>query len=199
TGDDDGDGLTNLSDCLLGTLPGNADTDNDGALDGQEVAGVALADRSGDLVTWYSDPLNADSNNDGIPDGKEWNLDSNGDGLPDDTDGDGVPDLWDDDNDGDGVRDNLDLSPYASTKTVATFSDNSPFQLTMNDLAEFKLVKVEFQFRPTNPDHLWYTQNVLDWPDNDRQGQIQDADGATFYDVDNTLAMSPNDNGDVRL
>ncbi len=62
-----------------------------------------------------------------------------------------------------------------------------------------ELVKVEFQLRPENADHLWYSQNVLDWPEGDLQGNIQDADGKTFYDVDSTTPPSPNANGDVRM
>ena len=37
-------------------------------------------------------------------------------------------------------------------------------------------------YAPTNPDHLWYTLNVLDWPQNDRDGQIQRVLDSTFYD-----------------
>ena len=197
-GDADNDKLTNLSECLLGTLPEEADTDQDGADDNLEVVGFTWQGK-----TWYTNPLIPDTNNDGIGDGKEWHLDANNDGLPDDTDGDGTPDLWDDDNDGDGVRDDLDLSPYMSSgpnsAAPKTFSDESPMLLTMDNLIASELTKVEFQIIPTEDDHLRYSQTVLDWPGDDRQGQLQDADGLTFYDKDNTLDPSPNANGDVRL
>jgi hypothetical protein len=185
----DGDGLSNLSKCLLGTPPTVADTDRDGASDKLEVIGFAYG---GEM--WYSDPLAADSNNDSIADG---------DGVPDDTDDDGIPDLWDDDNDGDGVRDDQDLSPYMTTAPDAadakTFTSDAPLQLTMDNLVESELTKVEFQVVPSDSDHLRYTQTLLDWPLNDKQGQIQDADGLTFYDVDADNAANPGANGDMRL
>ncbi|MEZ4717846.1 MAG: hypothetical protein R2851_17425 [Caldilineaceae bacterium] len=193
-GDIDGDTLTNLQECLVGTLVDNADTDQDGLADNLEVAGHSYNGQ-----VWYLDPLNADTNNDGIADGKEWHLDGDGNGAPDDTDGDGTPDIWDDDNDGDGIRDNLDLSAYAHTKGTRTFTGANPLELTLDNIVSNELTKVEFQLIPTNPEHLWYTNNVFDWPVNDRQGQIQDADGLTFYDVDKTLDPSPNDDGDIRM
>ncbi|MEZ4714933.1 MAG: hypothetical protein R2851_02405 [Caldilineaceae bacterium] len=198
-GDMDGDGLTNLQECLLGTLPDVADTDNDNIDDGVEVAGIRLVAPDQSAQTWYLDPLNQDTNHDGLADGHEWYLDANGDNLPDDTDTDGTPDIWDLDNDGDGVPDNLDLSPYATTQGGAAFTDADPFALAVDDLESGRLVKVEFQLSPTDADHLWYTQNVLDWPDDDRQGPIQDADGLTFFDVDPSTDASPNANGDMRM
>ncbi len=197
--DDDGDKLTNLEECLLGTLPDFADTDQDMVDDYTEVNGFRMAGSDNTVQTWYSNPNDADSNRDGIADGKEWHLDANNDNLPDDTDGDGTPDLWDLDNDGDGVPDNLDLSPYYTSKGSQTFSGSHPFQLIVDDLSTGEIAKVEFQLTPTDADHLWYAMNVFDWPDNDQQGQIQDADGKTFFDLDPSLARSPNDNGDMRL
>ncbi len=191
--DYDGDNLTNLQECILGTLPGSADTDEDGVDDGIEVAGVVISETN---KTWYTDPLVMDSNNDGLSDGQEWYFDVDRDGVPEDTDNDGTPDIWDDDNDGDGVPDDLDLSPYMNEETV--YNGDDPMELVINDLQEDLLVKVEFQINPTNVDNLWYSQNVWDWPF-DNQGQIQDADGLTFYDLDPTLTPSPNDNGDMRL
>ncbi len=95
--DPDGDGLTNLKECLRGTNPHLANTDGDGANDGAEVAAG-------------SDPLNAlskppyftslptgitgeDLNGNGMPDAfEQWagsfSLQSNGD-----SDGDGFSDL----------------------------------------------------------------------------------------------------------
>ncbi|MCP4167230.1 MAG: hypothetical protein GY759_15275 [Chloroflexi bacterium] len=206
SGDEDGDTLTNLQECLLGTLPGTKDSDGDLVDDNVEVAGIALT-YNGTTTTWYTDPLSMDSNNDSIADGKEWNLDANNDGKPDDTDGDGVPDMWDQDNDGDGVPDVEDLSDYATTKGTTSFDGDKPMQLLVDDLiynsqaqaSDQALVKVEFQLSPTDAEHLWYSHNVLDWPDNDRQGQIQDADGKSFFDVDPTLDPTPNDWGDMRL
>ncbi|MEZ4560620.1 MAG: hypothetical protein R2854_30000 [Caldilineaceae bacterium] len=195
-GDKDGDTLTNLEECLLGTLPEAVDTDQDGVADNVEVTGFQLP---GSSETWYTDPTEMDTNRDGIGDGQEWYTDANGNQVPDDTDGDGVPDLWDEDNDGDNVPDDLDMSLSAQTQASHTFSANDPLQLTLNDLTPEELVTVEFQLKPTNPDHLWYSFNVLDWPVNDRRGHLQDIDGATFADLDPNLSPSPNANGDMRM
>ncbi|MGD8905182.1 MAG: hypothetical protein PVI67_16595, partial [Anaerolineae bacterium] len=190
--DDDGDGLPNGAECALGTDPDSKDTDSDEVGDNTEVTGFYYAGK-----TWYGDPLEMDTNKDGLGDVREWNLDQDDDGLPDDTDGDGTPDMFDRDNDGDGVPDDIDLSPYY--KGTAVYTDDAPFELVLDELEQGLPVFAEFQLRPTDGDHLWYAFNVLDWPDGDRQGQIQDADGKTFYDVDSSLQASPNDNGDVKL
>lgn len=190
--DRDGDGLSDYAEALLGTLPDFADSDGDGVSDRVELEGFSY---NGQM--WYGDPLAIDSNGDGIDDGREWLLDLDGNGIPDDGDGDGVPDLFDDDNDGDGVPDDVDLSPYSQLSQV--FGDDSPLELSLDNLGRDRITYVEFQLRPTNPDHLWFAYNVLDWPDNDRQGTMQDADGGTFADVDAGLPAAPNANGDLRL
>ncbi len=199
-GDADGDTIVNISECLLGTLPDVADTDQDGLNDNIEVAGgrVSGSAKSGTPIRCSRTPTTTV-----WPTARSGTWARGNETLPD-TDGNGTPDIWDDDNDGDGVRDNLDLSPYLSTKPnvasqAKTFSADDPFSLSIDGLESDQLVKVEFQIAPTNADHLRYTQNILDWPFNDRQGQLQDADGKSFYDVDNTVTPNPNDNGDVRL
>src|SRR3712207_4970889 len=58
--------------------------------------------------------------------------------------------------------------------------DGGRFGFALSDLTDDKPLYVDFQLRPTNPDHLWYSQNVLDWPSNDRQGQIQRVHESTF-------------------
>ncbi len=168
------------------------DTDGDGISDGDEVRGFEYDDKM-----WYSDPLALDSNDDGLGDGQEWDTGRAEGEIPPDADDDGTPNLFDRDNDGDGVPDNLDLSPYYKGDTI--FTEDDPFLLIVDDLQPGMPTFVEFQLRPTNPDHLWYALNVLDWPQGDLQGQIQDQDGATFYDVDNDTDRNPNDNGDVKL
>jgi len=75
--DSDEDGLTNLQELQLGTLPDNPDTDGDGLLDGEEVARG-------------TDPLRPDTDGDGLNDGDEVRLGL--DPLNPDTDGDGLPD-----------------------------------------------------------------------------------------------------------
>jgi hypothetical protein len=190
--DADGDGLTDCQEGFLGTDPYSEDSDGDSITDLLEVQGFNYNSQ-----TWYTDPLEPDTNQDGISDLQEWNTP----GSPHatwDTDGDGAPDLFDRDNDGDGVPDNLDLSPFTSKDDV-TFSDDNPFLLQLNNLETGLPTYVEFQLRPENLDHLWYTMNVLDWPKGDNQGQIQDDDGETFFDQDNGLALNPYDNGDLKL
>lgn len=192
TGDNDGDGLTNGAECALGTDPDWEDTDNDSVTDGEEVTGFEY-----DSKMWYTDPLEMDTNRDGLGDGIEWNTGRQEGEIQPDMDDDGTPDLFDRDNDSDSVPDDVDLSPYFAGDI--TYTAGAPFQLVLDNLTEGIPTFVEFQLRPTDPDHLWYAFNVLDWPDDDRRGQIQDADGKTFYDVDDSLSLSPNDNGDVKL
>ena len=57
------DGLTNLEEFALGTDPTDADSDDDGILDGEET--IAGTD------TFITNPLDADSDNDGLLDGEE--------------------------------------------------------------------------------------------------------------------------------
>jgi hypothetical protein len=191
--DSDGDKLTDCQEELLGTNPNGVDSDGDSITDTLEIQGFEYPQASGKM--WYTDPLEVDTNKDGINDMLEWNMPGSAHATWD-TDGDGTPDLFDRDNDGDGVPDHLDLSP--STKGNDTFHEGTPLLLQMNNLEPGKPTYVEFQLRPTNPDHLWYAFNVLDWP-TDNQAQVQDNDNKTFYDLDPNTALSPNSNGDLKL
>jgi hypothetical protein len=188
--DSDGDGLTDCQEELLSTNPDNVDSDGDTITDTLEVQGFFHGGK-----TWYTDPLEVDTNKDGISDLYEWNWPGS-DHATWDIDGDNVPDLFDMDNDDDGVPDKLDISPATGVGTI--FTGHSPFLLQIDNLEAGKPTYVEFQLRPTNPDHLWYAMNVLDWPI-DNQAQMQDADNKTFYDVDPNTALSPNDYGDMKL
>lgn len=74
------DGLTNLQEYIAGTNPQDADSDNDGLLDGEEVNGTFnpyQTDVAGDAATTApglkTDPLKADSDNDGLSDFAELN------------------------------------------------------------------------------------------------------------------------------
>ena len=163
--DSDGDGLTDYEEALLGTNPNDPDTDDDLVSDLDEINGFSYNGR-----TWYTDPNDEDTNDDQLTDGQEWS------GPAWDTDGDGTPDLFDRDNDGDNVPDYLDVSPFTKWDTV--FNANSPFQLNVSGLTPGQPALVEFQLRPTNPDHLWYALNALDWP-NDEKGNIVDVNGST--------------------
>jgi hypothetical protein len=67
--DCDGDGLTDAEEAALGTDPADADSDDDGALDGQEPDPTADHDADGVI-----DVLDADSDGDGLVDGTELGL-----------------------------------------------------------------------------------------------------------------------------
>jgi hypothetical protein len=182
--DSDADGLTDAQEDLLGTDPLNPDTDHDTITDTLEVDGFQVCGK-----TWYSDPSFIDTNRDNLGDGQEWKKD---------TDGDCTPDLWSMDNDSDGDLDQVDLSP-ASFSPV-TFSDANPLAVVIDDLQPGAPVYVDFEVRPTNPDHLRYAYNVFDWPVGDTAGQIMDVDGKTFKDVSTSDDTEVNDAyGDVRL
>ncbi|MBK8254220.1 MAG: hypothetical protein IPK82_16325 [Polyangiaceae bacterium] len=68
--DTDGDGLTNVVEGMLGTNPFDADSDDDGIIDGQETNPTGDGDNDG-LIN----ALDADSDNDGLFDGTEIGLD----------------------------------------------------------------------------------------------------------------------------
>ncbi len=192
--DTDGDGLSDFVEERVGTDWELMDSDDDGLADGDEVMGFQFGGRQ-----WYLDPHSSDSNADGRADALEYDV--NRDNQPDDTDLDGIPDLFDLDNDGDGVPDRKDLAPLTQATGSDGFSEEEAFHLTINDLEAGKPTLVDFQIRPSNPDHLWYAFNVLDWPW-DGDGQIQDVDGATFAEVGSsaggTLAAN-DDAGDMKL
>ena len=77
--DTDGDGILDIQELSLGTDPNNADSDDDGLTDGDEIN------------VYETDPLDYDSDNDQLSDGDEINThgtnpnnaDSDGDGLSD--------------------------------------------------------------------------------------------------------------------
>ncbi|NJK80869.1 MAG: hypothetical protein HC914_13610 [Chloroflexaceae bacterium] len=192
--DTDNDTLSDYIEVRIGTNPLVADTDGDTLSDAVEVAGFTYNNQ-----TWYLDPLEIDSNNDGLGDGQEWfqtNALLNERSI--DSDGNGIPDAFDLDNDGDGVPDAMDSAPYTHT---GPFSDDNPLGLILEDLRQDTPTFVDFQIRPTDPKHLWYAQNVLDWPE-DREGQVQDDDGATFADVALSEGRAPVANesfGDMKL
>jgi hypothetical protein len=181
--DTDQDGLTDFQEQRIGTDPTSADTDGDGVPDAVEARGFQLGGK-----TWYLNPSEADSNGDGIADGQECWKSRPAVGTPAsqmppcdlDTDGDGIPDVFDADNDNDGVPDRLDLAPF--TASGAGFNETSPFKLTLNHLEPNVPTFVDFQLRPANEKHLWFAFNVLNWP-RDNQGQVQDVDGKTFADL----------------
>jgi hypothetical protein len=232
--DPDGDGLSDKVEARLGTKCSDPDSDGDGLSDGIEVNALGTdplkMDSDGDQIydnvevagfeyngkRWYSDPLNPDTNEDGLPDSiecPELVQQTHPTQACRDTDGDGTPDIFDDDNDGDGVPNEIDLSPSAQE---GSFDRERPFEFIIDGLEQHRPaadgvsyarpVLVDLQIRPTNPDHLTYSRNVLDWPSGDESGQIQrQKDGnTTFADAQNLSAEQRSAdpsaaNGDMRL
>jgi hypothetical protein len=209
TSDDDGDGLTKAQEDELGTDPDDDDSDGDQITDDVEVQGFWYNGRQ-----WYSDPRSVDTNGDGVIDSHECpqrirdNEDelSPTDEICQDTDEDGTPDLFDRDDDDDGVPDRTDMSPYAVTGADdgSPLDADTPLLLQVNNAEAGKPLFVNFQIRTDNPDRLWYTLNVLDWPSGDHAGQIQRRKGndSTFKDVadeEGKEAQPRDENGDMRL
>ncbi len=203
--DDDGDGLTYAQELRLGTNPQDKDSDGDGITDNAEVRGFLYNGKR-----WYSDPTNPDTNNDGLNDGSECaakvlvpgeNSLSPEDNACEDTDGDGVPDLFDRDNDNDSVPDRVDISPFSVvyTRSGTPFDDDNPLLLQVDDVQPGFPVLVDFQLRPVNEDHLWYAMNILDWPSGDEDGQVQRKSGndSTYQDLGDSSPQGSN--GDMRL
>ncbi|MCB1677016.1 MAG: thrombospondin type 3 repeat-containing protein, partial [Halioglobus sp.] len=85
-----------------------------------------------------------------------------------DTDGDGTPDVYDFDNDGDGVPDSADSAP----NTFQPISDGK-VDFSLKGYEADRSIFVNVVLRPSDDRHLWWANNVLDWPDNDVQGQVQ--------------------------
>lgn len=209
--DTDGDGLLDGAEVFdLGTNPlaDGWDTDGDGINDGAEVRGF-VDDQN---QTWHLDPLSLDSNGDGIIDSLEVPVSEAGEidcgsvtadgsarcsNAQVDTDRDGTPDAFDFDDDNDGVPDQIDnarprvLGSYGSGKPQGL--EDQKFTFSLSDVKLDTPVFVDFQLRPVNPDHLWYSMNVLDWPAGDTEGQIQRVHETTFGDSGKEA------NGDMRL
>jgi hypothetical protein len=108
-GDSDGDGLTDDVEPVIGTDPGNPDTDGDGTGDGQEDADgdglTNLEEVTGSENDGFgnepTDPTDADTDDDGLTDGQEVDLTGTDPNVAD-TDGDGTSDAAEDP-DGDGL------------------------------------------------------------------------------------------------
>ncbi|MFN8485853.1 MAG: hypothetical protein U0768_22660 [Anaerolineae bacterium] len=178
-GDDDNDGLSNATEWCLGTDFKQADTDGDTITDTLEVGGYTDAQGH----KWLLDPLEEDTNHDGISDGGACSVDSAGKLVCQDTDGDGIPDLWDTDIDGDGVPNRDDLTPYGvpnpSDPTKYVVPPYRPaMDIAVGGPITNSVVYIDAQVQPKNMAHLRYGLTYLDWPD-DNQGQIEDLDKST--------------------
>ena len=148
--DEDGDGLWDPVEAVIGTDFNESDSDYDRLDDLWEVMNG-------------SDPLNPDTNLDGFPDYFEVT------NITLDLDEDGVRNLLDPDNDGDGVGDSLDLSPFARSDAYDTLH----LDLRTNGNPTY----VSFQIRPGDPEHLKLFAQAWDWP-NDDEPPMRDLDGS---------------------
>ncbi|MEM7127857.1 MAG: LamG-like jellyroll fold domain-containing protein, partial [Chloroflexota bacterium] len=196
--DCDGDGLTDDVELYeLGTDPEDVDTDDDNISDKTEVEGFT---QNG--TDWYLDPSNPDSNGDGTLDGVACpelvDVVQGVLGTPTgstclNTDSDDVPDVFDFDDDADGVPDFSDSSRLTVAGPYNDTTEAFNFNIDLNQNGE--PIFVDFEIRPTTPDHLYYTRNVLDWPDNDTKGQWTKNTSTTLAD----LGEDVTDDGDMIL
>lgn len=224
TTDTDGDGLSDELEIRLNSNPNNPDTDADTLIDGIEYVQLGTStiftDTDGDLIAdnievngyqdgggtwWYLNPINADTNGDGLLDGPEClDLIDTPTTTCADTDNDGLPNFADPDNDNDNVRDADDLAVNVAMGSsrdgngqIQGFTDQT-FNFDLSQMTVGVPHQLTFQFRPANPDHLWYHMSVLDWPSNDYYGNVQRNGDTTFQDIQ-TQSNSADANGDLRL
>ncbi len=200
--DTDADGLKDGEELKLGLMPGEVDSDNDGIRDIDEAQNWYGYDQN-----WWTNPMSKDTDKDGILDGVEcpervppkpmvsgWTP-----GVCRDIDLDNNPDVFDQDDDNDGVPSIVDASPYAHDTRV--YGQTNPYKFSVMNLATDNIF-ITYQLKPTNPEHLTYSMNVLDWPSGDTDGQIMRISETTFADqlTPEDRAGDPKaDNGDLRL
>lgn len=199
--DSDGDSLDDNIEFELALDPLSLDSDGDQISDPLEIRGFLF---NGNRL--YLDPLHPDSNADGLLDQVECPSlidvsESNGQltiarpisatATCPDTDGDDEADIFDSDNDDDGVPDRVDDAPGAVVaggqrsancqhEACLDGFQNGVFELGVNGYTAGKPLFVDFQLRPADITHLWYTMHVLDWPDGDNEGQVTTGNGQTF-------------------
>ncbi len=124
--DTDGDGLSDIDEnTVTFTDPLDADSDNDGATDYEDVNGADGVPESGD----ETDPLDADSDEDGLSDGDEAFGADHAPGTGDETDPNDV------DSDGDGVGDGIEAGVV--DPIPGGFSDGTGLPYEGTDVGSF--------------------------------------------------------------
>lgn len=192
---------------MYGTNPLDPDTDNDGILDGVEIAGYNITIYYNDIVKTmhvYSNPLMNDTDNDGLSDQEELSLRSNP--LVKDTDNDGLSDLEErklasslrnSDTDGDGLSDADELNGYeisyldvnGSLNYINVISDplnNDTDSDGLEDYLEFTL-KSDVSSKDTDQDSLddydeYYSRYIKNGILQPTQINNADSDGDTLSD-----------------
>lgn len=184
--DDDGDGLTNDQEKLLGTDPLNPDTDGDGLNDGEEVN------------EYKTNPLNSDTDGDGLKDGAEvkdhktdpLNKDTDGDGL---TDGDEVNKYktspTNPDTDGDGLKDGEEVTTHG-TDPLKKDTDGDG----LDDGAEVNTHKTNPVAKDTDGDQLDDGEEVNKYRTNPRDTDTDK--GSVFDGVEVRRGTNPLDAAD---
>ena len=127
--DTDGDGLTDVEEIAIGTDPNDADSDDDGALDGQEAQPGQDTDGDGTI-----NGLDPDSDGDGIFDGTELGFDctnaatdpATGNCVPDADDGATTTNPLDTDTDDGGVPDGTEDANHNGMIDVGETDPNDP-------------------------------------------------------------------------
>ncbi|MBJ35115.1 MAG: hypothetical protein CMB62_00665 [Euryarchaeota archaeon] len=169
--DQDGDGLTDGQEFVLGTDELNPDSDGDGLTDGDEINNLT------------SDPLNSDSDGDGLDDGDEVNTyfsnltleDTDGDGL---TDGEEVNDYdtspTNNDTDSDGLLDGEEIITYGTDPTLPDTDGDG-----LTDGEEINDYSTEPLESDTDGDELSDGEEVNDYGSNPN---VQDSDGDGLND-----------------
>ena len=147
--DTDGDGLSDGDEVVLGSQPLLADTDADGLIDGEERSRTSNSDGNGPInlldpdsdndgvldgaeVALGLSPTAVDSDGDGLPDGSE---DSDGDGLINLEEIEEGTDPTDPDSDDDGLTDGEEILP-GSDGTTSDPRDNDSDDDGMSDFYE---------------------------------------------------------------
>lgn len=128
--DSDNDGIDNLTEILLGTNPNDADSDDDGIIDGAEDTNY-----NGVVDIWETDPTKIDTDGDGIQDGTELGITTEQIGSDTDTtifqpdlDPTTTTSAISADTDGDGISDGVEDTNHNGRVDAGEGNPNSPNQ-----------------------------------------------------------------------